>query len=745
MNYSGKDLSVAILARDEGILIHKTLLSVMRALEQADMIEISEIVLHVDSPDRKTEEYLICNKDSVLAEVTVVKSEFSDAGKSVSTALRKLKGKIAVLIHAGDLITTEYLTAAKNLFRSDTEVLPYVLHPGYTIHFGEMEWIDKAQTCDVNERAAETIVYENCWSSVIAANREFLSALPFPDNVDDYSVIDWWISAESIATGAKHVVAEKSVVFEREQLPGAVRLGSGRRSTILPKNHGYDELYVKDIGQEDENWGTEEKEQVSKIRKAKDCVRKLFPNAYTKLYKWRRKINLANENEISQVLPAWAVINGENNIQPEQIRPSDLPNWLTGIWSDIHSIDSEVVSPKYFSRNFYLRDMSRENNLRIKVGNSFKRLLSCLKGKEYDYALVVPWLVVGGADKYIIEMINAIQASRPNLRILAIGTLHAKHSYAGDLDERIDFVDLGSICDSLAQKTKLRLFEHLIENTGVTVVHVMNSELGYEFLEKNATHLKKEDIKSVITSFNRQVDTGFYSGFTVAQAPKVIEQALIATSDNSETLRIWEQEYGVCKEKLLLIRQKCEVEKKSTRIYSTRDRLRVLWASRLDPQKIPEIVPEIAKLVEDFADVDMYGYYNTNTYKKLMKKLSRNVSYKGRFAHGISSLPMDAYDVYLYTSSSDGTPNAILESINEGLPVVAPAVGGIPDIIIDGKTGVLVPDYCDASGYAEGLNRLRDASLRRQYAEDALSLLERELSAQKHQELIDEYVNRLGL
>ena len=50
-----------------------------------------------------------------------------------------------------------------------------------------------------------------------------------------------------------------------------------------------------------------------------------------------------------------------------------------------------------------------------------------------------------------------------------------------------------------------------------------------------------------------------------------------------------------------------------------------------------------------------------------------------------------AADVYLHAARADTFPNTVLEALACGTPVVATAVGGIPEQIEDGNTGFLVP------------------------------------------------------
>lgn len=50
-----------------------------------------------------------------------------------------------------------------------------------------------------------------------------------------------------------------------------------------------------------------------------------------------------------------------------------------------------------------------------------------------------------------------------------------------------------------------------------------------------------------------------------------------------------------------------------------------------------------------------------------------------------------ALDVLVHPSNLDASPNVIKEGMAMGVPVVATNVGGIPEIIVDGKSGLLVP------------------------------------------------------
>ena len=92
----------------------------------------------------------------------------------------------------------------------------------------------------------------------------------------------------------------------------------------------------------------------------------------------------------------------------------------------------------------------------------------------------------------------------------------------------------------------------------------------------------------------------------------------------------------------------------------------------------------------------------------------------------------------------DGLPTAILESLALGTPVVATPVTGIPEAVVDGRTGLLVPEG-DAVALADALDRLvRDADLRCRRAAQGRRHVEEHFDVRRNGKLLYDVIGALA-
>ena len=91
---------------------------------------------------------------------------------------------------------------------------------------------------------------------------------------------------------------------------------------------------------------------------------------------------------------------------------------------------------------------------------------------------------------------------------------------------------------------------------------------------------------------------------------------------------------------------------------------------------------------------------------------------------------LSASDVFLLSSISEGIPLTVIESMAARRPVVSTAVGGLPELIEHGVSGMLAPSG-DASSLSASLVQLyRNADLRNQMAEVAAGRAQEKFSLQ---------------
>ncbi|NUR99589.1 MAG: glycosyltransferase [Kribbellaceae bacterium] len=114
---------------------------------------------------------------------------------------------------------------------------------------------------------------------------------------------------------------------------------------------------------------------------------------------------------------------------------------------------------------------------------------------------------------------------------------------------------------------------------------------------------------------------------------------------------------------------------------------------RIDYQKAPEhLIAAIAALRHTDAVAVWIG---SGPGDREARALVRRLRLEDRFlfAGERSDVPhlLPAFDVFAMASRYEGLPCAVVEAMRCGLPVVATAVNSVPDLVIPGESGILVP------------------------------------------------------
>ncbi|MCH2202067.1 MAG: glycosyltransferase [Fuerstiella sp.] len=133
-------------------------------------------------------------------------------------------------------------------------------------------------------------------------------------------------------------------------------------------------------------------------------------------------------------------------------------------------------------------------------------------------------------------------------------------------------------------------------------------------------------------------------------------------------------------------------------IWSSRNdsQFRILFVGRLTPQKRPQnLLSAVASFPEDLRNRTFIDFLGDGTLRTSLEHhisaadLGDNVRLHGQQTNVIKW--MARADVLVLPSAWEGLPNVVLESMAQGLPVVATAVDGLSEIIESGNTGWLVP------------------------------------------------------
>jgi glycosyltransferase involved in cell wall biosynthesis len=130
-----------------------------------------------------------------------------------------------------------------------------------------------------------------------------------------------------------------------------------------------------------------------------------------------------------------------------------------------------------------------------------------------------------------------------------------------------------------------------------------------------------------------------------------------------------------------------------------------------DVKRLPNLIDAIGRIAADRPHLHLALVGDPLEHEHDLRSRATALGLDERFhlpghVAGVHAV-LKAFDVIVNCSVFEGASNAVLEAMGSGLPVVATSVGGTPEMIVDGESGLLVPPD-DVGALARAIAQLAD-------------------------------------
>ena len=639
------DVSVVLNIHRESAYLRPTLISLDHCAEfSKEHGLMTELVAVFDRADADTITEFKSYSFSGFDNLKIIEVDFGSLGLSRNAGVSCASGQYIWTADADDLVSKNSIVELyKKASMAKSDIAVFV---DFWIDFEDQYLIGRY--FDSNNYCVADFVFQHVFVSRIFAKKSIFEKYKYCDLklTKGFAYEDWDFNNRLLADGISLEIAPETVIFYRKRSNSLLQQANAMSSKMTPPCDLFSPLNFL-------------------------CMMDVFRE---KNSDW----NLFLENRKKEK---------ERNLSLEFIENFKMRGFL----ADAATLDPEIDPVKISNSANYspIPPLSH-------WGWHLEQFYRLLGGRSnFQDVIILPWLKPGGAEKYILQIIDAIESRSSTQGVLVLtGEPAHTHEWVSRLPPGSVFLDVYNSFPMLSESDcmamvvrgllsvtnknarlhlKPSIFSEQLMNSYASVLSESLNIIYYRFCDNsvlwNEQYFKD---KSGISFLRRHLGS----------INKIINDCdYISTQDATVFYKI--------KEKSKTIYAYCDSEIK-IKISST-IKNRLLWASRISHQKRPEVIFEISKtLSKKFPKVmiDVYGNIE-HGYKEEDFSNFENISYKGSF-DGLNSLPLIEYDALIYTSYFDGLPNILLEALAAGLPVIAADVGGISELIIDGETGLLV-------------------------------------------------------
>lgn len=383
------------------------------------------------------------------------------------------------------------------------------------------------------------------------------------------------------------------------------------------------------------------------------------------------------------------------------------------------------------------------------LASTAKTIRQSFATKTYRYVVLLPHMRMSGAARVAAIFTKHLADLRQPEKILLLVTDSSEREFSHWFDERVDIFDLNVTLSDLKGNQRQQCLYDLLYGVCAECIININSRLGWEMISTYSRQFS-QDFKLLTYLFTwDEHPSGAWRGYPIEWLNSTLHTHDVIITDNKKLARYVNARLG-----LHLVSTGTEVvtlytppellELQTSAPRHKAGRPRFLWAGRFDRQKRTDILFEIAKNNPEI-DVDIYGKEILD--KGLVKEgsIPANCYLKGIYKDVRYIFDVVEYDGFIYTAQWDGIPTILLDVAQAQLPIIAPDVGGVSELITS-ETGWLVGKCDDVAGYTDSIQALlRDTQEARRRAVSLQRHVERQFSESDFRGNLEKVLNRHGL
>lgn len=690
-------ISVIIIAHDQGQFLYRTIRGIFSSYEKS----VIEVICCLDTPSPETLKFVEIAKNK-FPQIKVLNTEHLDNGLSRNEAAKTASGEYLLFLNAGDIILPNTIL---NFYKYAKASERNIYVPTYTVDFDfENQKIEKHESARTFSQGKELLFMRNPWGEVFFIKKDLFeeNCYQATDIVNKIKFSTQSFFEEAIANSCKILVVPETVAFTRHlEVDNYMYYNFADKGTKLFKQ-------AKTSRNLEDNSKTEEISNLNKPKLdtkesednrffLKKIISALFPKFYLRLFSIKEKLLGKTKTEES------------------------YPNWLILDWKNANKFDDLIFPIKFGSSDIWFQYNQSLPRLYDSLINVFEQ--------NIDYLVFCPWIKTGGADKLTLNFVRAISEIFPKSQIGLITTECERSKFPDNLPENIKIIEFGILTEDLNEKEREVFFMRFLMQKKVKNIVNINSNLMFQVMKKFKSTLSK-DSKMYCFCFSPSEDkNGKYSGYAFKYLPYIADSMKYVLTDNLSITSFLTETFGIEEQKFKCLYQPIS-ELKEREFEEEKEGIDILWASRIDYEKLPQVLEKIVKNSDSQMRFHIFGKsildksFNIGRVAKY-----KNARYYGGFENGLANIPDKVFDLYLYTSAFDGMPNAVLEAVALGLPVISSDVGGIHEVIENGHSGLLVKDVEKHSEYLEKIKVLMDnRNLLKKYSQNAQKKLSKQHS-----------------